>query len=102
MMRHLGDGADIVLVTDDDDARTDDQIVPPNDEGANRMKSRIHIYRSSAEKEGRRTRYKVIDAFNYTYTKFDESQKQVFLKVDTDSYIIAENVLDVIVKIQRE
>lgn len=106
-MRHLGDGADIVLVTDDDDARTDDQILPPIDEGegVNRMKSNIHIYRSNALKEGRRTRYKVMDAFNYVYTKFgagNESQKQIFLKVDTDSYMIAENVLDAMVKIQKE
>ena len=87
-MRYLGN-ADVVLVTDDDDPRSDDEILPRDSLQAN-----MHVYRSSAIKEGRRTRYKVIDALDHVLDVFND--KDIFMKIDTDSYILPHNLITVV------
>ena len=100
-MRHIGDRSDVILVTDSDDVRTNEEILPSQDD-MNNIQANIHVYRSDAKNEGRRTRYKVIDAFNHALSLFeDDERKQIFLKIDTDSYVIPENIIDAIGNIQK-
>lgn len=89
------EGLDIVIVTDEDDERTYDEILPD----ANNVKPTIHLYKSPAKKEGALTRAKSVDAMSYIYKNFiknkkgGENVKQYFLKVDSDTLVIPENLM---------
>lgn len=87
-LKRVGKGADIVFVTDITDKRSDDKILPL----ANTIEASSHVYKSSAMNEGKHLRYKVIDAFRYVGENFRD--KKFFLKLDTDTFVVAENLLD--------
>ena len=76
-LRRVGEGADIVFITDSDDVRSDNSILPL----AKSITATSHVYRSSAANEGKHLRYKVIDAFRYVGETFKD--KKFFLKLDT-------------------
>lgn len=89
-IERAGEGLDIVFVTDVDDDRTYDEIVP----NADKVKPTIHVYRSDALKEGTLARAKVIDSFSYVQKKFEGNKnKNFFIKIDTDTFLIAEHIL---------
>lgn len=87
-MRREGKGLDVVLVTDTDDPRADNEIVPAPEA----VLPRVHLYRSPARKEGKHARFKVIDSLRFTREKF-ESTKTYFLKMDPDAVLMAQNLL---------
>jgi len=88
------EGLDIVIVTDSDDKRSYDEIVPD----ARSVKPKIHVHKSPAEKEGTLTRAKVVDSMSHIYDKFikepnPKTDKQYFLKVDSDTVLLQENLI---------
>ena len=96
----LGEGADVLLVTDKDDDRTNIEIVPP--EYRNAIKAKVHIYKSPVQ-EGNRMRYKIIESFKHAAQMFmGDRNKQIFLKINADSYVIAEHVLEMIQSIHYQ
>ena len=102
-MRHIGAKADVVLVTDEDDTRASEEILPsPQD--MEHMQATMHVRKSPAMKEGSKTRYKVIDGFNYALSDLfkDTEGEEIFLKIDTDSFVVPENLMDVIDKMRKE
>ena len=95
----VGEGAHILLVTDRDDDRKDEEILPP--EVKNGIKANVHICRVGTRKEGKR--YKIIHSLTHAFQIFGQNkQKQIYLKVDPDSYVITENMLDAMNEIQME
>jgi len=87
-LKHLGEGADVVYITDIDDMRTLNEILPE----ADKIKATCHLYKSGAEKEGKRLRFKVIDGFRHVAEKFS-STKKYFFKMDSDTYLVTEHLL---------
>ena len=88
-MKRAGIGFDIVIVTDIDDPRSDQEILPKDCERAN-----IDIYRSDTPKEGRKGRSKVLDGFFYVQRKYQNNPKKLyFMKVDPDNYILPYTLL---------
>lgn len=88
----VGTGLDIVFVSDVDDVRHDDEIIPHKKD---KMMPNIHLYRSNAKKEGKLARSKVMDAFLYVYKKFhSNNDKKFFLKLDPDSFVLPENLIN--------
>ena len=81
------EGLDIVVVTDEDDERSYEDVLPD----ADKVKPRIHLYKSPARKEGSLTRAKTVDTMGYLYDHFP--QKKYYLKVDCDTFVIPENLL---------
>lgn len=89
-IKRAGEGLDIVFVTDDDDERTYDKILPD----ADKVKPSVHLYKSNAKKEGNLAREKVIDSLIHVYQKFEnDNRKHLFIKIDTDTFLIAENII---------
>jgi len=88
-LMHVGKGADIVYITDIDDARTLHEILP--DEG--NVNATCHIYKSPAQKEGKFLRFKVIDGFQHVLAKKFNSTKKYFFKMDSDTYLMPDNLL---------
>jgi len=87
-LKRVGEGADIVFVTDGDDSRKDEDILPL----ASSIKAKSHVYRSGGKNEGKHLRFKVIDAFRYVGETF--KNKKFFLKLDTDTFVVANNLID--------
>jgi len=87
-LKRLGKGTDIVFVTDGSDKRSKKMILPL----ANSIEASSHVYKSSAMNEGKHLRFKVIDAFRYVGESFKD--KKFFLKLDTDTFVVAENLLE--------
>ena len=85
-MRHDGQGLDVVLITDDDDPRQSHEIVPHRE-----ILPTIHVYRSSAKKEGKHARFKVKDGLQRLYRMFNT--KIFFLKMDPDAVLMPTNLL---------
>ena len=98
-LNHVGEGLDLWLITDEDDYRTLEDIIPVtrND------KVNYFLYRSKSKKDGRRIRFKVIDSFrkiNDIYVT--DKTKMFFYKMDTDTYVIPENLLSYADKLNKE
>lgn len=87
-LKHVEEGVDVFYVTDADDDRSFNEILP----NAVSTKANLHIYKSPAEKDGNRLRFKVIDGFRHVgEQKLDD--KKYFIKMDSDSYFVPENLL---------
>lgn len=87
-LKRLGKGADVVYVTDGSDKRSKETILPL----ARTIEASSHVYKSLAVNEGKHLRFKVIDAFRYVGESFKE--KKFFLKLDTDTFVVAKNLFD--------
>jgi len=89
-LKHTGEGLDIVFITDDTDKRPDEEIVP---DAANFL-GKTHIYKSPAQFDDKHIRFKVIDSFRQVEEMFkDDKEKKYFIKIDTDTFPIPENLL---------
>jgi len=92
IQRVSGEGLDIWIIVDIDDTRTDLEIIP---QSAPKVKPNVHVYRSNAPKERERARSKVIQAFTHVYKTYKGTKdKWFYLKIDPDSYIIADHLLN--------
>jgi len=90
---------DIVFVTDDDDLRSYEEILP----NACNVKPTIHLHKSLQKNEGAKARSKTIDSFSYAYERFKNiDSKQIFLKVDPDTFLITENLLEKIKEVYEK
>ena len=77
-IRRLGIETDIIFVTDEDNERSFEEILPD----ADKVRSNLSIYKSPAKKEGRRLRYKVADSFQYVSKKYENDEtKEYFIKI---------------------
>lgn len=94
-MKRTGAGLDIVFVTDANDGRTANEILP----NAGNIEANVHICRSKKMQDGKRARAKVMDALFYVYDKFKDSDKKMFLKLDPDAYIRSERLLQAMNKV---
>lgn len=90
-VKRVGNGVDIVIVTDIDDPRSDQEILPSN---YNMSWINVDIYRSDTPNEGRKGRSKVIDGFLYVHKKYkNNAQKSYIMKVDPDNYLLPHALL---------
>lgn len=90
-IQRVGEGADIFVVTDHDDERMYEEIIP----SSTQIKANVHLYKSKAPKEGKKARSKVIDAFYHVYETFiSDEEKKFFVKIDPDTYVIAERYIE--------
>jgi len=87
-LKRLGAGVDVVFVTDGTDQRSDDSILPLS----NSIEANSHVYRSPVKNEGKHLRHKVIDSFRHVGETFKD--KKFFLKLDTDTFVVAGNLLE--------
>merc|ERR1711862_82813 len=95
-LKHTGEGLDIVFITDDTDKRSDEDIIPD----ASNFLGKTHIYRSPAQFDDKHIRFKVIDSFRQVEEMFkDDEEKKYFIKIDTDTFPIAENLLSYLNKL---
>lgn len=98
-LNHVGDGLEFWFVTDSDDERSLEDIIP--EKRNNKIKYRLH--RSNSENDGKHIRFKVIDSFrhlNKVYLK--DRSKTFFYKMDTDTYLLPENLLSYTNKLNNE
>jgi len=95
-LQHTGEGIDIVFITDDSDTRSFDEILPH----ANLIKGKSHLYKSLSEDDGKKLRFKVIDSLAFLSYEFgNDDNKKYFIKMDSDTYILPENLLKFINKL---
>lgn len=87
-LKHVEEGVDVFYVTDADDSRSFDEILP----GAASTKANLHVYKSPAEKDRNFLRFKMIDGFRHVGEQKLDSKKY-FIKLDSDTYFIPENLL---------
>ena len=82
---------DILFVTDKSDNRTYHQIFP----NAKNVLPTIHLYKSAAaNNDGKKVKLKMIDSLKYIYAKFKNWNKKLqIVKIDTDTFIIPENLI---------
>lgn len=97
-LRHVKEGADIVFIADVNDARSIEEILPD----ANKIKATCHIYKSSAKDDGKRLRFKVLDAFRYVAEKQFNFTKKYFFKIDTDTFIVPDYILAYVDKLHEK
>jgi len=98
-MKHVDGILDIVFVTDVDDKRSYEEILPRSKE----VTVNCHLYKSPAQDDGKHIRYKVIDSLKYVEDAFkNNTEKQYFLKMDTDTFIIPQTLLDYTNKLHSE
>ena len=93
-IKHMPKGLDIIFVTDNTDPRNFTEALPD----ANNVPATIHLYHSSGSRgEGSLARKKALDAFKLAHEKYkDKKEKQIFLKLDPDTYVIPQNLLKTI------
>lgn len=91
-------GLDVLFVTDSDDERTYDEVLPDS----NNVDPTIHLYRSPQTNEGAQARSKTIDSLSHAYELFKDSNKEMFLKIDPDTFIIPENLLNRMVTLHEK
>jgi len=90
-MKHVNGPLDIVFVSDVDDKRSYEQILPRCKE----VTINCHLYKSAAKDDGKHIRYKVLDSLRYAENAFKyKTEKQYYLKMDTDTFIIPQTLLD--------
>jgi len=98
-MKRVNGWLDLVFVTDVDDKRTSLEVLPRCKE----VTINCHLYKSSAQDDGKHIRYKVIDSLKYVENAFkDNTEKKYFLKMDTDTFIIPDTLLDYTRKLHSE
>jgi len=97
-LKHVGTGVDIVFVADGDDPRSYDEILPD----ARKVNADIHLFKSKAQDDGRHIRFKVIDAFREVGEIFQISNKKFFFKMDSDTYLVADNFLSYLEKLSND
>lgn len=98
-LKHIGD-ADLVFVTDLDDPRTLEQIVP---DSSDEVDAKLHLYKSPAVNEGKHIRFKVMDAIRHvTETYANDDTKKYFFKMDADTYVLGPNLLEYVQKLHNE
>ena len=98
-IKHVNGLLDIVFVADINDQRSYDQILPRCKE----VTANCHLYKSAAKDDGKHIRFKVLDSFRYAEDAFkDNSEKQYFLKMDTDTFLIPQTLLDYTNKLHFE
>jgi len=88
-LRHVGEGLDIVFITDSDDVRSINEILPYT----NKTNATCHVYKSSAKNEKKRLRYKIIDGFRHVGEEKFDSSKKYFFKMDTDTFVVPHYLL---------
>jgi len=88
-LRHIGEGADVVYITDADDSRSVEEILP----FAQSATATFHLYKSPAPKEGKHLRFKVIDGFQHVAEKKFKFKKNFFIKMDYDNYVVSDRLL---------
>ena len=89
---------DIIVVTDHNDERTYEEILPY----AGLVSPAIHLHRSNAINEGKKARSKTIDSLSYAYEKFqDDVHKHIFLKIDPDTFVLPEILLKHLKKVHE-
>lgn len=97
-LQHIGD-ADLVFITDLDDPRSLEQIVP---EISQDLVVRLHLYKSPAINEGKHIRFKVMDAIRHvSETYAQDDSKKYFFKMDADAYVLGHNLLDYVNKLHN-
>jgi len=97
-LKQTDEGLDVVFVTDIDDTRSTAEILPY----ANNVLATTHLYKSPAPPEGKHIRFKVRDAFRQIATMFkDNYQKKYFIKMDVDTFLLAEHLLNYMKKINE-
>jgi len=89
-LRHVGEGLDVVYITDADDNRSFKEILPL----ISNSKATFHLYKSPAKKEGKHLKFKVIDGFRHVAEKNFRSKKKFFIKMDYDNYLVSERLLN--------
>jgi len=95
-IKRAGKGLDVVIVTDIDDPRTDEEIVPRN---RNTLVN-THIYRSATPHEGRKGRSKVLDAFFHVQKKYKSNPNKLYImKADPDAYVLPTKLLTFLQKL---
>lgn len=89
-LKHTGEGLDVVFITDETDKRPAENIIPD----ATSYLGKTHVYKSPAKFDDKHIKFKVIDSFRQTEQMFKENnEKKYFIKIDTDTFPIAENLL---------
>lgn len=95
-LKHTGEGLDIVFITDESDSRSPEEIIP----NASSFLGKTHVYKSPAEFDDKHIRFKVIDSFRATNEIFkNRGEKRYFIKIDTDTFPIPENLLSYVNKV---
>jgi len=86
---HVGKGADIVFISDSDDTRAINEIIPASD----KVDATLHVYKSPARNDGKHLKFKVIDGLRYVERVEFFFKKKFYFKMDADTYVIPENML---------
>jgi len=97
-LRHVGKGADIVFITDAVDTRKFEEILPAKDD----IEATLHVYRSPAKDDGKHLKFKVIDGLRYAGQIEFLHPKKYFFKVDSDTYVIPQNMLTYLNEIHKQ
>jgi len=97
-IRKMPKGFDIVVVTDISDRRTYEEILPD----ANKVTCTVNLYKTLAKNEGHQAREKTIDSLRYIFEKYHNTHKEMFLKIDPDTYVVPENLLKITQEVYRE
>lgn len=97
-MKRVGKGADIVLITDGTDKRNYEEILPYWKD----IEATSHLYRSPAVNEGKHLRFKVMDGFRHVKELFKMKPKKYFLKIDTDTFVVPDNLLHYLNEVEKK
>lgn len=97
-IRKMPKDFDIVIVTDASDERSYEEILPD----AKNVKCTVDLYKTPAPKEGAQARMKTIDSLRYIYEKYQDSEKEMFLKIDPDTYVVPENLMKITKELYRK
>lgn len=97
-MKHAEAGLDVVFITDKDDPRSFDEILPD----AEGVAPNFSVYKSPAKFDGKHIRFKVIDAFRKVVDLYEHSNKKFFFKMDVDTYLVSENFLSYVSRLNNE
>lgn len=96
-MKQADEGLDVVFVTDESDERSIDEILPD----LNNVSPKSHLFKSVAPDEGKHLRFKMIDSLKEMENLFgNDSKKKYFIKMDTDTFLLPENLLSYVQKIE--
>jgi len=96
-MKQADEGLDVVFVTDESDERSMDEILPD----LNNVSPKSHLFKSAAKSEGKHLRFKMIDSLKEMENLFgNDSRKKYLIKMDTDTFLLPENLLSYVQKIE--
>lgn len=97
-LKHIGD-AELVFITDSDDPRSLEQIVPQVSE---ELDVKLSLYKSPAIHEGKHIRFKVMDAIRHVSEFYaEDDSKKYFFKMDSDTYVLGHNLLEYVNKLHN-